>query len=365
VHAWIIDRTTLERVRLPVDATGLRRLTAWARQFSPHKKVLDVRGADSLAGTYADAATADEAYAMLIAPLRSKIRYQRLLIVPHRELHYVPFAALHDAKRNRFLIEDYRISYAPSASAWRFLRRSKPPVASRALVLGDPAGSMDALKQASREAKLVASRLGTTALLGTDACESLIHDLYSQVDLLHIAAHARYDGANPLFSFIALAPDGDEYDGNLEAQEILAEVDLTNVSLVVVSACKTAFGDPSAGDEIVGLTRALLYAGTPAVVSTLWEIDDTATTVLMDAFYDRFVSGVPVADALREAQLSMLRGQAFKSPGSWAAFTLHGNPEVTWRRPLEQSRQPPRTVSESSGVLSGGQFNGRRARLTY
>jgi len=331
VHAWIIDRATLNHVRLPIDATELRRLTDWARQFSRGEDDLEPRGVRLVAGSSGDAATADEAYAMLIAPLRAKIRHQRLVIVPHRELHYVPFAALHDAERNRYLIEDYTIVYAPSATAWRFLRRPKPPVSSRALVLGDPAGSIGSLDGAAREATLVAGRLGTTALLHADACERLIHDLDPKVDLLHIAAHARYDGANPLFSFIALAPEGEEYDGNLDAQEILAEVDLTGVNLVVVSACSTAVGKPSAGDEIVGLTRALLYAGTPGVLSTLWEIDDVATTSLMDAFYERFVSGLPAADALREAQLSMLRGNVFRSPRLWAAFTLHGNPEITWR----------------------------------
>jgi len=179
---------------------------------------------------------------------------------------------------------------------------------------------------------MVASRLGTTAYLGADASERLIHVRDPKIDLLHIAAHARYEGANPLFSFIALAPDGEAYDGNLEAQEILADVDLTGVNLVVLSACNTAVGKPSAGDEIVGLTRALFYAGTPAVLSTLWEIDDVASTTLMDAFYESFVSGLPAADALREAQLSMLRGDRFRSPRLWAAFTLHGDPQVRWHK---------------------------------
>ncbi len=332
VHAWIVDRESMSHVRLPIDAVGLHRLTCWARQFRPREDDVDPRGVWVPAAGCGDPATADEAYAMLIAPLHAKIRHQRLLIVPHRELHYVPFAALRDAKRNRYLIEDYTIAYAPSATAWRFLRRDQPTVSGRALVLGDPAGSMGSLEGAGREATMVASRLGTTALLGTDACERLIHDLDPRVDLLHIAAHARYDGANPLFSFIALAPEGEKYDGNLEAQEILADVDLAGVNLVVVSACSTAAGTPSAGDEIVGLTRALLHAGTPAVLSTLWEIDDVATTALMDAFYERFVSGLPVADALREAQLSMLRGDVFPLPRFWAAFTLHGDPRGTWRQ---------------------------------
>jgi CHAT domain-containing protein len=332
VHAWIIDEAMVEYVRLPIDATALRRITCWAKQFNPREEDADSRGVIVRTGNCGDAATADEVYAMLIAPLRAKIRHPRLVIVPHRELHYVPFAALHDAERGCHLIEEYTIVYAPSATVWRFLRRDKPPVSGRALVLGDPAGSMGPLKYAGREAEMIAGRLGTKALLGMDACERLIRDLDPKVDLLHIAAHALYDGANPLFSFIALAPEGEAYDGNLEAQEVLADVDLTGVKLVVVSACSTAAGKPSAGDEIVGLTRALLYAGTPAVLSTLWEISDVASTVLMDKFYESFVSGVPAADALREAQLSMLRDEVFQSPGFWAAFSLHGDSRGTWQQ---------------------------------
>lgn len=332
VHAWIIDRATVDYLRLPIDTAALRRITCWARQFSPPGDDAGPRGAIGRAGNCGDAATADEAYAMLIAPLHAKIRHRCLVIVPHRELHYVPFAALHDATRGRYLIEDYTIVYAPSATAWRLLRRHEPPVSSRALVLGDPASSMGSLEFARREANMVADRLGTKAFLGADACERLIRDLDPKVDLLHIAAHALYDGASPLFSFIALAPEGEAYDGNLEAQEILADVDLTRVNLVVVSACSTAAGKPSAGDEIVGLTRALLYAGTPTVLSTLWDINDAASTVLMDAFYERFVSGVPAADALREAQLSMLHNEMFRSPRFWAAFSLHGDPRGTWQQ---------------------------------
>jgi CHAT domain-containing protein/tetratricopeptide (TPR) repeat protein len=340
VHAWIIDRATVDYVRLPIDTAALRRITCWARQFSPPEDDAGQRGVMVQTGPCRDAATADEAYAMLIAPLRAKIRHQRLVIVPHRELHYVPFAALHDAESGCYLIEDYTIVYAPSATAWRFLRRHEPPVSGRALVLGDPAGSIGPLKGAAQEARMVAGRLGTTALLGTEACERLLRDLDPRIDLLHIAAHARYDGANPLFSFIALAPEGEQYDGNLEAQEILADVDLTRVNLVVVSACSTAAGKPSAGDEIVGLTRALLYAGTPAVLSTLWEIDDIASTTLMDKFYERFVSGEPAADALRDAQLAMLRDEVFQSPRFWAAFSLHGDPGGTWRRERIQETDP-------------------------
>jgi len=145
---------------------------------------------------------------------------------------------------------------------------------------------------------------------------------------VHIAAHGFYEADTPLFSRLALA-EGDGSDGNLEVHEILSDVDLRGVNLVVLSACQTALGKVSAGDEIVGLTRALLYAGTPGVISTLWEIDDEAAATLMNHFYDRLLHGGSAADALRFAQLQLLHGD-YPDPRQWAAFTLNGDPQGRW-----------------------------------
>src|SRR6185503_10008124 len=199
------------------------------------------------------------------------------------------FAALHDPVSNRSLIDDYAIFYAPSVSSLRFLRAKETPITGRALVLGDPAAPAQfALPGARREAESVAHRFHTTAKLGKEARESLLYDLHGKVDLVHLAAHGYYDSAAPLFSFIALA-GGDGKDGKLEVDEILSSVDLTGVNLVLLSACRSGVGKRSGGDDIVGLTRSLLYAGTPGVISTLWDIDDRATALLMETFYERLL----------------------------------------------------------------------------
>jgi CHAT domain-containing protein len=93
--------------------------------------------------------------------------------------------------------------------------------------------------------------------------------------------------------------------------------------LVVLSACETGLGKLSRGDEVVGLQRAFLYAGTPAVVTTLWKVDDRATFELIRAFYTRLDSANPV-EALRQAQLEAMR--TFPHPFAWAAFGLTGVP---------------------------------------
>jgi len=203
----------------------------------------------------------------------------------------------------------------------------------RALVIGNPRTPLPlpALNAAENEAKAVAEMFGTTAHLGAQANESLFYDLGGKFDFVHIAAHGLYDGDNPLFSRIALAAD-DKQDGSLTVHEILSSVDLSGTKLVVLSACQSAIGARTGGDEIVGLTRALLYAGTPNVISTLWNINDAASADLMTDFYRRLTSGSSAAVALRQAQIHMLENPAFHDPKYWAAFTLNGDPQG-WTKP--------------------------------
>ncbi|HEY4642807.1 MAG TPA: CHAT domain-containing protein [Thermoanaerobaculia bacterium] len=329
LHAWIIDRDSSAYVPLGGDREALHAALCWADDFERTGEA--VRGTESLQNPCTGRrAAADEVFDLLIAPLQSRIKNQRLILVPHAQLHYIPFAALFDPVNGKYLIEEYVLSYAPSASALRFLRSKVSPGRKKALVLGDPESVDRALPGASCEAVSVSGDLGVAPLLGSRATESALHHLDGKIDLLHIAAHAAYNSANPLFSRIALAKDG-EQDGNLEVHEILADLDLTGVNLIVLSACRTAVGERSGGDEIVGLTRALLYAGSPGVISTLWDISDQASAPLMEEFYRRLRAGEPAADALRAAQMSMLRDPDYSDPKYWAAFNFTGDPLVRWK----------------------------------
>ncbi|HEX8154435.1 MAG TPA: CHAT domain-containing protein, partial [Thermoanaerobaculia bacterium] len=327
LHAWVLDEKNLVHVALPGEPAAVQRAACWAMQFGNGR----LRGPKPRTQRCAVPATAEDVYDLLIRPLRGKIGNARLIIIPHGVLHYVPFAALRDRTNGRYLIEDYTFTLAPSASALRFLRAKETPVTGRALVLGNPDSRMGALPGAQREAIAVARAFGTTPLLGPAAAESLLYGLHGEVDLLHISAHARYDDAAPTFSRIGLAA-GRGHDGNLEVHEILADVDLTGVNLVVLSACETAVGQRSGGDDVVSLTRAILYAGSPGVISTLWAIDDQAAARLMEEFYRRLLDGLPAADALRAAQLALLHDKTNNEPKFWAAFTLTGNPSATWKR---------------------------------
>lgn len=101
-----------------------------------------------------------------------------------------------------------------------------------------------------------------------------------------------------------------------------------NADLVVLSACNTGSGELVQGEGLIGLTRGLMYAGTPRVVTSLWSVPDEQTSILMGKFYEKMLQqNLPPAQALRAAQLEIFQTQGKWSPFHWAAFTLQGE----WR----------------------------------
>jgi CHAT domain-containing protein len=119
---------------------------------------------------------------------------------------------------------------------------------------------------------------------------------------------------------------GRPIDGFLHLHEIY-NLDLA-ADLVVLSACRTALGKEVRGEGLIGLTRGFMYAGTPRVVSTIWNVDDRASAQLMSRFYEEMLArGAAPAAALRAAQLTLLRDPRWADPHYWAAFGLQGE----WR----------------------------------
>jgi CHAT domain-containing protein len=270
-------------------------------------------------------------YSTLIAPLKNYLTTSDLAIMPHGVLHYLPFAALTDGQR--YLADDYVLSVLPSASALPFIQANTGRPAAPPLILGNPDGT---LRFAEREAQAVAALYGVTPLLGNAGTEQALRTQVRRAGILYLAVHGRYDPVVPLASLLALAPGAEQrpdMDGRLEAGEVYS-LDLKKADLVVLSACQTSLGEVSDGDEVVGLTRAFFFAGTPTVVSSLWNVDDEATGLLMERFYTHLRAGMGKAAALRQAQLEV-RAQ-YPAPYYWAGFVLAGDAgtlptDVGWR----------------------------------
>lgn len=336
-YAWIIERDRFEMVSLPVESADLLEVACWAREVGRARNVgadgssTGERGVTVFRGCDPAEDRAERLYEKLFAPLLASPLGRKLVIVPHGPLHYLPVAALRDPETGRFLIEDHELTLAPSASVLPFLQDKETPVEGRALVLGAPwveDPRLPALPGARAEAREVAALLGVEPRLDLEATEGRIHESAGGIDLLHVAAHGLYHPEAPRFSRIVLA-EGDGHDGNLEVHEVFGGLDLSGVNLVVLSACQTAAGPNAGGDEIVSLTRAFLYAGSPGVLSTLWPVSDQPSAELMKRFYRRLLGGARASAALREAQLEMLR-EGPRDPYFWAGYTLTGDPRGRW-----------------------------------
>jgi CHAT domain-containing protein len=310
VVVWVVDRKRSKVVRLPGDRQSL---LAQVRRFRA-----SIAGQAPLADIQAQA---QALYGRLLGPARDEIRGERLVIVPHAVLHYLPFAALR-SPAGRWVVEDFSLSTLPSASVLRYLVDKGAGAPARALVAGNPdLGPALALPWAEREARMVGQHeREAEVLLRRDATEAQVKKLVETVGLVHFATHGDLSESDPLSSALLLVPGGGE-DGRLEVREVFG-LDL-HARLVVLSACETGLGQLSRGDELVGLQRAFLYAGTPAVVTTLWKVEDRASYDLVRAFYDRLDGAGPV-EALRQAQRETLA--AFPHPFAWAAFGLSGAP---------------------------------------
>ena len=267
----------------------------------------------------------------LVEPLRRSGWLQgvtRLLVVPHAELNYLPFALLRRSTPEgpRLLVEDYAVSVLPAATA--IVQVPRRPRPARTLLALAPARPR--LPYARQEVEALGALFPAArreVLLGAEATEAQFKRAVGQYRIVHLATHGFFNRINPLFSGVDLEPASGE-DGRLQVYEILGLS--LSADLVTLSACDTALGageltDLPAGEELVGLTRAFLSAGSRHVLATLWEISDEATASLMEAFYRearRQTAGDALAGVMR-AHIS--RGGPGAHPYYWAPFVLVGS----------------------------------------
>lgn len=251
-------------------------------------------------------------YRALISPVRHLLHCQRLVIVPHAFLHRLPFHALSDGEH--CLIDNYSISYAPSASVYYLCSKTKPgkgEVKSTVIGVTDPR-----TPHIEEEVNAVAASLPNARVFtGPAATVEQLRKATAESRFLHIATHGEFRTDNPMFSSIRLADSFlsvyDFYDFRLRAE------------LVTLSGCGTGLSVVTSGDELLGLVRGLLYSGTRAVLLTLWDVNDQSTAEFMKCFYAKMTGSREKSDALREAVLELRR--SYPDVYHWAPFVLIGN----------------------------------------
>lgn len=273
---------------------------------------------------------------LLLAPLFADGHMdgiKRIYLVPHGTLNYLPFALL-PGKDGQQIIQDYILAYLPTAVA---LINAKGASDNESDMLAmAPARSQ--LQYASAEASAVNALFdpNSMALVGEVATETAFKQQAGNYRYVHLATHGYFNRFSPMLSGLELETD-QANDGQLELHEILG-MNL-DADLVTLSACQTGLGsgyfhDVPAGDDLVGLTRAFLHAGSSSVLATLWDVNDASTLDLMDVFYrglNNGGGGTDKAAALARAQRSLLASERYGHPYFWAPFVLVGQMKVNQR----------------------------------
>jgi len=271
-------------------------------------------------------------YEWLIRPVAERLSPPDgpLVMVVDGDLAAVPFAALYDVRRGRYLVEDHPLRFAVSLA-----EAARPPPAEsarEAVFVADPAFDrrenplLDRLDSARAEVERIAGEYPERRVIeGPGATRAAVMDALKGAGVVHFAGHAAFDDARPERSYLVLAPSPGDPVGRLTAAE-LARVDLHRTRLVVLSACRTTRTRRSRAAGYTGLSGALLAAGAAGTVGSTWNVDDGSTSALMSAFHHAYRTKMDAAAALRSAQLSLLRSnnRRLRSPAAWGAFRYAG-----------------------------------------
>jgi CHAT domain-containing protein len=308
---WTLRNKGISGTTIPLDRKALQ------QEVDDFRKTIFAR-------TSAVREKGEALYRVLIAPLALRPG-DRLLIIPHGPLHYLPFQALYDG--SNYLVEHHALALAPSAGVAVQLARERRTVTGRLVAFGNPAiAKKYDLPGAQREVEEISALFPErNVYVRGDASKSRFIATAGSARILHVAAHAEVDVVDPLYSRVLLAGDGGG-PGNLEAREIYG-LDLKGVSLVTISACESGLGRIATGDEILGFTRSFLSAGSAGLIVSLWPVADESTELFMTSLYGGLAKGVDVQLAMQAAQIKVMRQPAYSHPFFWAPFNFIGD----WR----------------------------------
>lgn len=308
---------------------------------------------------------------MILAPAATQFTHKRMVVIADGALQYVPFATLTaSARQYRPLVLDHEVVSLPSASAFAVQRRNlehREPAPKAVAVIADPVFSAaDARFKSGTQAvasnepvaptriiehlqgtgngqlripRLPFTRWEADRILAVAPSNSSFKALdfnanrsiatggeLSKYRYVHFATHGYLDTSRSNLSAIVLSlfdEQGKPQDGFLRTHDIY-NLKLP-AELVVLSACETGLGKDVTGEGLEGLTRGFMYAGARRVVVSLWNVNDKATAALMQRLYIGMLrNGKTPAEALRAAQIELMRTRQWESPYFWAAFVMQG-----------------------------------------
>lgn len=332
-YALAVTHQTVHRYTLPSKDELEREATQYRAEILQQKE---------------DLALAQRLFNNLLGGIREFGEKHTLIVVPDGKLHLLPFSAL--ANGGHYILTSHLVTVAPSGTVLHLLRHRRNQIESNNFpylgvaawtttssspspilasifraVSGPDRKELVALPESQHEVETIGSDLPkpNTILLGTHATETNFKHLpLNEYDVIHLALHGYVNSEFPDRSALVFAPQEQATDDGLLQVREIRNLRL-NANLVTLSACNTGVG-PVGEEGVANIVNAFIEAGSQSVVSTLWELEDHATTHLMTDFYDHLARHEEKAEALRQAQLEMLNSGS--PPYYWAAFVLDGEP---------------------------------------
>jgi len=202
------------------------------------------------------------------------------------------------------------------------------------------------LPETKHEAIAVARLYGTTPLLGEQATEATLRQHIQTADVIHLATHGYLHPVRVMSSGVLLSvpdkepePGETDNDGALQAWEIYSQLRL-RAELVVLSGCETGRGQEVKGEGLIGLSRALQYAGARSIVASQWKVADRSTAALMVAFHRALRQGLPKDEALQKAMAQLRQSRTTSAPYFWAPFILVGDSDNSVLATFGEGDQP-------------------------
>lgn len=312
---WLITKSGIIYKSIPTDEKALSLLVERTRRTIQSNSDDEVKKNLSLL------------YSLLIAPVEKDLAlFPNLVIIPNGSLHFLPFQALIDS-RGEYLVQKFNLLYAPSASVFMVCnsKQIKPGskfmgMALSDIVLQDKPGLPGTGDELRKILPLFPDNIAT---FGNQSTETFVKKNAAGYNFIHFATHGSYNYSQPLYSHL-LFPPSEEDDGRFNVFEVF-ELSI-NASLVTLSACETGLGNISQGDELVGLSRAFLFAGSSSVIVSLWAVADYPTSLLMTNFY-RYLKDHNLQEALTLAERDVIK--IYPQPLYWSPFVLIGNGHVS------------------------------------
>lgn len=325
IYAIAIDKNAKQIERIPVDSSLMTQITKIYGLLTDPQSDVQVL-----------ASATHTLYTELVAPVIRLKDKKKLIIIADGLLNYIPFGAMNTSKNGiSYLVEDYAISYANSATLLGQLRKRRPKNHSILAFAPDFDAASDQIQDKGikllplpnnkKEVEQILTSFDGRSFVDGNASLQNFKTQLSNFGILHLATHAIFDDSAPEYSYLAFSP-------KKEGADLLYVRDLYNLELdadlVTLSACESGVGELRRGEGSLSLARGFFYSGASSISSTLWKITDASSTKLMDGFYNNLSQGDAKDLALQRSQVDFLnanRQNALSHPYYWSGFVISGN----------------------------------------